>query len=84
MYEAFNLGCVPVYVYDTLWLPYTELLDWNKLAVLVHVNDIAGLYERLKAITDEEYNSMLEYYRKHVRLFTYEGMSDYVVSKVDN
>jgi len=84
LYEAFKLNSVPVYIYDTPWLPYTDILDWNKLAVLVHVNDIAGMYERLKAITDEEYNAMLEYYKKHARLFTYEGMSDYIVSKVDN
>jgi hypothetical protein len=82
MYEAFNMGCVPVYVYDTLWLPYTELLDWNKLAVLVHVKDANSLYDRLKAITDDEYTAMLQYYKENARLFTYDGMCDYIVSKV--
>jgi hypothetical protein len=84
LYEAFKLGSVPVYIYDTPWLPYTDILDWNKLAVLIHVNDIAGMYDRLKSITDEKYNAMLQYYNEHARLFTYAGMSDYILSKSDS
>jgi hypothetical protein len=82
MYEALELKSIPVYVYDHPWLPYTELIDWNKMAVLVHVNDIHALYERLLRITDDEVASMLDYYEQHRHLFSYEGMCEYVLNKV--
>jgi hypothetical protein len=82
MYEALELKSIPVYVYDEQWLPYTELIDWNKMAVLVHVNDIHTLYVRLQKITDDEVASMLGYYEQHRHLFSYDGMCEYVINKV--
>jgi hypothetical protein len=82
MYEAMELGSVPVYVYDDLWLPYTELLDWKKMAVLVHVSDLPTLYETLLKITDKEVEAMLAYYQEHRHLFTFEGMSEYILAKM--
>jgi hypothetical protein len=84
LYEALKLGSIPVYIYDEPWLPYTEMIDWNKLAVLSHINDVPFLYDRLKSITDEEYRSMLAYYKEHEYLFTFEGMSDYVIQKFNS
>ena len=47
LYEAMQLGCVPVYIYDEPWLPYADVLDWNDFCVLCHYDDLAGLPERL-------------------------------------
>jgi hypothetical protein len=80
LYEALKLNSIPIYVYDDCFLPYTEIIDWNKMAVIIHINDINNLYDKIKSITDEQINEMLEYYRKYEFLFTYEGMSNYVVS----
>jgi hypothetical protein len=82
MYEALNLQSIPVYVYDQPWLPYTEILDWKKMAVLIHVNDIPNMYETLQKITDQEVSDMLAYYEKHKNLFTYDGMCEYVINKI--
>jgi hypothetical protein len=81
MYEALNMKSVPVYVYDEPWLPYTEILDWSKMAVLIHVKDIPTMYETLLAISDEDIANMHAYYEKHKHLFTYEGMCEYIVQK---
>lgn len=80
LYEALKLGSIPVYVYDEPWLPYTELIDWNKFVVLAHINELPSLYARLKQITDTEYQAMLSYYKEHEHLFTFEGMSEYVIN----
>jgi len=80
LYEAFKLKSIPIYIYDESFLPYTEIIDWNKMAILVPIEEIDNLYDKLKAITDEEINKMLEYYKKYEYLFTYEGMSNYVVN----
>lgn len=84
MYEALKLGSIPVYVYDDPWLPYTEILDWNKLAVLIHINDIPTMYERLCKITDNDIYTMLAYYDKYKHLFTFDGMCEYIVKKMDS
>jgi hypothetical protein len=84
LYEAFKLNSVPVYVYDDPILPYTDVLDWSKLAVLVHTSQIDNLYSILQNISDETYEAMRSYYKEHAHLFTYDGMSDYIIKKVLN
>jgi hypothetical protein len=84
MYEALNIGSVPVYVYDEPWLPYTEILDWKKMAVLIHVKDIPNMYRTLQQITDKEIEEMLAYYDQHKQLFTFDGMCEYVIKKVSD
>jgi len=83
MYEAFHLQSIPVYIYDEPWLPYRGLLDWKKLAILVHVSEIPHLYETLTKVTDSQVESMLAYYEEHKHLFTFEGMSEYIVKKME-
>lgn len=79
MYEALRLNSIPVYIYDDPWLPYQELLDWAKLAILVHVDDLDQLYNRLKNITDEQISEMLDYYATVEKYFTYDGMCEYIL-----
>src|SRR5690606_4276283 len=43
LYESMQMGCVPVYIYDDPWLPYTDILDWSELAVLCHVSELSRL-----------------------------------------
>ena len=81
MYEALRLNSIPVYIYDNPWLPYKEVLDWSKLAVLVHIDDIDTLYNRLKGISDEQITQMLDYYHSVEHYFTYDGMCEYVLDK---
>jgi hypothetical protein len=83
LYEALKLNSIPIYIYDESFLPYTELIDWSKMAILIHVNDICNLYQILKSISDNQIHEMLEYSKKYEYLFTYEGMCDYVVNKVN-
>jgi len=80
MYEALRLSSIPVYIYDDEWLPYKEVLDWSKLAVLVHIDDIDTLYNRLKEITDDQITEMLNYYHSVEHYFTYDGMCEYILN----
>jgi hypothetical protein len=83
LYEALKLRSIPIYIYDECFLPYTEILDWSKLAILVHINDISNIYSIITSITETQINEMLEYYKKYEYLFTYEGMCDYIINLVD-
>lgn len=75
LYEAMQLGCVPVYVSDEHWLPFQQYVDWRGFAVVIRPDEIRGLPDMLKAIMDSgKYADMrktaIETYEKY---FTYEG-----------
>ena len=59
LYEAMQLGSVPVYVSDHHHLPWTDEIDWSEIAVLVRRDEIPHLAERLRAIDDASYQRML-------------------------
>ena len=82
MYEALRLNSIPVYIYDDEWLPYREVLHWSKLAVLVHINHIDTLYNRLKEITDDQITEMIDYYHSVEHYFTYDGICEYIKQKI--
>ena len=82
MYETLRLNSISVYNYDDAWLPYNDVLDWSKLAVLVHIDDIDTLYNRLKEISDEQIIEMLDYYHSVEHNFTYDGMCEYVLGRM--
>ena len=80
LYEALRMGSIPVYIYDDPWLPYQDILDWSKMAVLVHVDELDGLYERLLNIGDDEVAAYLAYYNNHSHLFSYDGICEYILN----
>ena len=53
------------------------------MAVLVHISELPTLYETLLKITDRDVEEMLAYYDQHKELFTYRGMSEYVLRKME-
>ncbi len=35
MYEAIQMQCVPIYISDVFWLPFTNHIEWNKMCLLI-------------------------------------------------
>jgi hypothetical protein len=64
LYEAMQLGSVPVYVSDCHHLPWSDEIDWNEIAVLVRPDEIPHLGERLRAIDEASYQRMLANIRR--------------------
>lgn len=84
-YEAMQLGSIPVYVYDSLWLPYQKDLDWHNLCVLVHENEIPHIKEILESISEEKIKSMQSYAKKiYDEWFSLEGMSTKIIMQLQN
>lgn len=40
LYEAMQLGSVPIYISDVHWLPYTEFINWSEFCVILKPCDI--------------------------------------------
>ncbi len=77
LYEAMDLGCVPVYIHDDgPWFPYGDVLDWDSFSISCPTIAVVDLPERLLQVSSEWRDNAREVI---VRLlpdyFTMEGMS---------
>jgi hypothetical protein len=61
MYEAISMGAIPIYIYDELWLPFCDKIDW-KNAVLIPIKDIEKIDDILSIYSDNDINSMRNYW----------------------
>ncbi len=82
-FEAMLMDIIPVYFWNDIeWLPYKELIDYNKFSISIHSKDMDKLENRLREVNEEEYGRMLEELRRVRHYFTLEGMSEYIVKKI--
>jgi hypothetical protein len=83
LYEAMQMGCVPVYITDQAWLPFKDEILWDQTAVLCGIDEVAGLPERLYKMEKEEPElvAAMEYNAKnwHATHCTYYGTCEHVM-----
>lgn len=84
-FECFQLGTIPIYIWnDNNWLPFQDTINYDKLCIVLHINDIHNLENKLKSINEEQYNNMWIYYNEIKHLFELEGMSKQIISIVNS
>jgi len=83
-FEIFKLGTIPIYVWNDInWLPFQDIINYEKLCIVVHISEIDKLEEKLISIDKEKYNEMLKYYDEIKYLFDLEGMCNQIID-IDN
>jgi hypothetical protein len=80
LYEAMQVGSIPVYIYDKPWLPYQQELDWRKLCVMIHTSRAKHLRQILEAITPDEIEAYRENIRQLQHRFTMAGVSQWILA----
>jgi hypothetical protein len=81
-FECFQLSTIPIYVWnDVNWLPFQDIIDYNKLCIVIHVSELNKLENILLSIDETKYNNMFEYYNKISYLYTLEGMSNQIIKE---
>ena len=84
-FEAMQLDTIPVYVWDDIeWLPYREILDYSTFSISISQAELPYLYDRLRAITKEQYQAMQDMLKQVRPYFTVEGMAKYVIQCVES
>jgi len=79
-FECFQLGTIPIYVWNDIeWLPFKDIVNYDKLCISIHISKIDELESKLLSITEKQYNNMLEYYKTIKYLFELEGMSNQII-----
>jgi len=71
MYEAIQMQCIPIYISDNFWLPFTEYIEWDKMCLIVNADEIETIPELVDALLESgEYQNMIDYgqemYEKHL------------------
>lgn len=50
MYESFQIGAIPVYIYDDPWIPFTDELDWSEFSVLIPSHQVMNTHQILMSV----------------------------------
>lgn len=84
-FETIKLGSVPVYIWDNdIWLPFQDVIDYKRLAVIIHISNLNNLDNILKSINEDQYNNMISYSNQTKELFSsFTKTCEYIVNKVN-
>ncbi len=79
LYEAMNFGCIPVYISDTHWLPFSDLIDWNSFCLQMKWGDnLEAIINNVDPVVMQK--KVLE----HQKYFTPDFTYDYIIKSLLN
>ena len=62
MYEAIQMGCIPIYISDEFWLPFKEKIEWEKMCLLIVEDQIETIPLKVDQLIESgEYLNMIQY-----------------------
>lgn len=83
LYEAMQLGSVPVYVSDKHLLPWNDELDWNSFCVILKPEQISDIFELTFGIGNKKLREMQtnldEIWKKH---FSIEASCKHILKRI--
>ena len=82
MYEAIDCGVVPVCISDRQWIPLDFCNGIEAFAVIVDSSEVTEIYNKLKAITEDQYVKMKTALTENKSLFTMENVCKYIHYKM--
>tara|TARA_B100000963_G_C22612989_1_gene665850 strand:- start:93 stop:974 length:882 start_codon:yes stop_codon:yes gene_type:complete len=86
LYESINLGSIPIYISDDFILPFQDKVDWDKLALLIKLEDIGSIHKKVeKILNNNKHIEMLNYGKEcNVKYFNMEYTSNYISEQIQN
>ena len=84
LYEAIQLGSIPVFIYDHKWLPFEDEIDWNEFSVLIDINNIQNIDIILSSYTPEKIKQMQDnLYNYWINNFTMESICKKIIKRFE-
>ena len=76
LFEAILSGSIPIYVWEEKCaLPFNDVLDWSKFAIVININEIDKLDSMLKSVDIQVMQENLKNVKKY---FNYEYIAEYI------
>lgn len=75
MYEAIQMQCIPIYISDVMWLPFTNDIEWDRMCLLIQPNEMESIPQRVDELLESgEYQSMIDYGQEiYEKYLTWDG-----------
>lgn len=81
--ESLQHGSIPIYVYDTPWIPWIDEFDFNEIGILIHESKIPDILSIIQSKTGEDIRRYLERGKAvYEKYFTFDGCSKEIISKL--
>ena len=81
--ESLQHQSIPIYIYDTPWIPFKDIFDFNKIGILIHESDINKIPGIIKNKTTEDIKSYIkngkEIYEKY---FSFDGLCQQIIENL--
>jgi hypothetical protein len=82
LYEAIQLGVIPVYIYDEPWLPYQDIINWISFCVLLPFEMFGCLRDVLGDFSKEKIAEIQFNLDKVRPMFTMQYACEYAYKKM--
>lgn len=83
LYEAMQLGSIPVIVTDELYLPWADELNWSEFSVIIPENLIPKMEEILLSFPEEKIQQMQNKLKEvYPQYFTMDGMYNNIIKRI--
>ena len=83
MYEAMQLGSIPVYIYDEDWRAFKDDINWDDFSVSIHHSNLNSLDSILSSISEDKIEQMSKNAIKaYDDFFSLEALSKKLIEKI--
>jgi hypothetical protein len=83
LYEAMQLGCIPVIITDEPYLPWNDELNWNEFSVLITKDKISNMVEILRSYNINDIQIMRDKIKEiYPKYFTMDGMYENILRRL--
>lgn len=80
LFESLQAGTIPIYIWEEVkWLPFDDVIDWERLAVVVPRSEIASIPERIAKV---DAAAMRANILKSRNIWQYNYTSEYILTRV--
>ena len=84
LYEAMQLGCIPVIITDEFYLPWEDEINWNDISVLIPENEMHNMESILLSYSESRISEM----KTNIKLiydkyFTMNGMYQNIIKTLN-
>jgi hypothetical protein len=82
--ESLQHGSIPIYIYDTPWIPWKDEFDFNDIGILMHEDEIDNIKDVINSKSEED----IAIYKKngekiYEEYFTYDGCLNNIIKKIN-
>jgi len=83
LYEAMQLGSIPVIITNHFYLPWHDELDWNQFSVLISEESLPNIESILKSYSNDQIENMRKKIKEvYPKYFTLDGMYKNILRRI--